>query len=238
MFARLGRLAAAHSRPVALACTLRAPPLNGWLTAGVGALTATAASAGLAAAAEAAAADVQPASIKPTKVMCLHGINLNMFGKRDSAVYGSATLNDIDQQLLLLAFELGMEIECFQTNHEGEMVEKVHKVHTSGEYGAVLINAGAWTHYSYGLRDALAILTIPVIEVHMSNIHAREDMAGSQGEQMRHHSVVSPLAKGIVAGFGLESYLLGLRAAASLLGTTAGSPPKKKNKDRMPFAGA
>ena len=194
----------------------------------------------------AAAAEAAPSSSSmPPKVLCLHGVNLNMFGKRDSATYGTATLADINDQLSILAFELGLDIECFQTNHEGEMVERIHRAHTSGEFGAVLINAGAWTHYSYGLRDALAILSIPVIEVHMSNIHAREDMAGSSGEQMRHHSVVSPLAKGIVAGFGLESYLLGLRASAQLLAhalTSTNGPaksvvPRKSSKEQSPFGG-
>jgi len=218
------------------------------MLAGAGALAAAASAAATLCAASAAEPNPPP-PLKPTKVMCLHGVNLNMFGKRDPETYGTATLDDINQKLLSLAFELGVELECFQSNYEGEMVEKVHAVHTSGEFGAVLINAGAWTHYSYGLRDALAILSIPVIEVHMSNIHAREDMAGSQGEQMRHHSVVSPLAKGIVAGFGLESYLLALRAAATLMGVNPSSRgmlapqrwytdgPLKKKKDRSPFAG-
>jgi len=151
------------------------------------------------------------------RILCLHGINLNMFGKRDPGTYGTATLGDIDDSLAARASALGVEVECFQTNFEGEMVERIHKAHVDGNCQAVLINAGAWTHYSYGLRDALAILNIPVVEVHMSNIHAREDMKGSMGEQMRHHSVVSPLAKGIVAGFGLQSYLLGLEAAVTLL---------------------
>lgn len=155
-------------------------------------------------------------TIAQPKFLCLHGVNLNMFGKRDPATYGTATLSDINDELHALARELGVEIETFQTNHEGEMVEKIHKAHLDGSFSAVLINSGAWTHYSYGLRDALAILDIPVIEVHMSNIHAREDMKGSQGEQMRHHSVVSPLAKGIIAGFGVTSYLIALRAAVAI----------------------
>jgi len=158
------------------------------------------------------------------KILCLHGINLSMFGKRDPATYGTATLADIDYQLHELASELGVTIETFQTNYEGEMVEKIHQAHLSGDLAAVLINSGAWTHYSYGLRDALAILDVPVIEVHMSNIHAREDMKGSTGEQMRHHSVVSPLAKGVVAGFGATSYLLGLRAAVAMSGNSKLAP--------------
>ena len=176
------------------------------------------------------------------RVLCLHGINLNMFGKRDAATYGTATLADIDGRMAALAAELGVELESFQTNHEGEMAERIHRAHVLKECDVVVINAGAWTHYSYGLRDALAILTVPVIEVHMSNIHAREDMAGSTGEQIRHHSVVSPLAYGIVAGFGVESYLLGLRAAVGLAKAARAAmqkamPARQKSnpKTRSPF---
>ena len=147
------------------------------------------------------------------KFLVLHGINLNMFGKRDPAQYGTITLAQIDDQIRALAKELGVEVECFQTNIEGEMAGRIHRAHSDGTDG-VLINAGAWTHYSYGIRDALAILKVPIIEVHMSNIHAREEF--------RHHSVIGPIAKGQIAGFGVESYLLGLRAAVS-----AAKEPKK-----------
>jgi 3-dehydroquinate dehydratase-2 len=142
------------------------------------------------------------------KILTLNGINLNMFGKRDPAQYGTVTLAEIDAQLVALGQELGAEVECFQTNIEGEMAERIHRAHTDGTQ-AVLINAGAWTHYSYGIRDALAILHCPIIEVHMSNIHAREEF--------RHHSVIAPIAKGQIAGFGVDSYLLGLRAAVSAI---------------------
>ena len=140
------------------------------------------------------------------KILCLNGINLNMFGKRDSAQYGTVTLAEIDAQVKKLGQELGADVECFQTNFEGAMAEKIHQAHTDG-VDAVMINAGAWTHYSYGIRDALAILKCPIIEVHMSNIHARE--------AFRHHSVIAEIAKGQIAGFGVDSYLLGLRAAVS-----------------------
>ena len=140
------------------------------------------------------------------KILTLNGINLNMFGKRDPAQYGTVTLAEIDAQLLALGRELGAEVECFQTNHEGEMAERIHRALGDGT-AAVLINAGAWTHYSYGIRDALAVLKCPIIEVHMSNIHARE--------AFRHHSVIAPIAKGQIAGFGADSYLLALRAAVS-----------------------
>jgi 3-dehydroquinate dehydratase II len=140
------------------------------------------------------------------KFLVLHGINLNMFGKRDPAQYGTITLAQIDDQIRSLGKELGVEVECFQTNIEGEMATRIHRAHDEKVDG-VLINAGAWTHYSYGIRDALAILKVPIVEIHMSNIHAREEF--------RHHSVIGPIAKGQIAGFGVESYLLGLRAAVS-----------------------
>jgi len=140
------------------------------------------------------------------KVLMLHGINHNMFGKRDPAQYGTITLSEIDAQLLALGKELGVEVESFQTNCEGEMCERIHKAFMD-KIDAVLINAGAWTHYSYGIRDALAILTCPVVELHMSNIHAREEF--------RHHSVFAEIVKGQIAGFGVDSYLLALRAAVS-----------------------
>ena len=141
------------------------------------------------------------------RILVLHGVNLNMFGRRDPAHYGSATLAQIDDALTALGQELGVAVESFQTNHEGVMVERIHKA-ADEDVQAVVINAGAWTHYSHAIADALAILEIPVVEVHMSNVHARENF--------RHHSVLSPVCAGSVCGFGVESYLLGLRAAQSL----------------------
>jgi 3-dehydroquinate dehydratase-2 len=138
------------------------------------------------------------------KTLVLHGVNLNMFGKRDSTHYGNLTLPDIDERLQTLALELGIGLECFQTNSECDMVERIHRA-VDEEISGVVINAGAWTHYSYAIRDAIAILKCPVIEVHMSNIHARE--------AFRHHSVLSDVVKGQVVGLGINSYLLGLRAA-------------------------
>jgi len=142
------------------------------------------------------------------KILVLHGVNLNMFGKRDPGQYGTITLDEINEKLKGLAKELGVKLEAFQTNHEGAMCEKIHQAH-QGEVDAVVINAGAWTHYSYALRDALAILKVPIVEVHMSNIHAREEF--------RRYSVISSIAKGQIAGFGVQSYLLGLRAAMELI---------------------
>jgi 3-dehydroquinate dehydratase-2 len=144
----------------------------------------------------------------PVRILVLHGINLNMFGKREASVYGTATLAEIDDSLRQLAKELKTEVECFQTNSEAAICERIHRVVTEKDFAAVMINAGAWTHYSYGLRDALAMLTIPIVEVHMSNIHARE--------AFRANSVIAPIAKGQICGFGIDSYLLALRAAASM----------------------
>ena len=146
------------------------------------------------------------------KILMLHGINHNMFGKRDPAQYGTVTLAEIDAAIVSLGNELGAQVESFQTNDEGAMCERVHKAFTDG-VDAVLINAGAWTHYSYGLRDAIAILTCPVVELHMSNIHARE--------AFRHHSVLVDIVTGQICGFGVDSYLLALRAAVSAVGRAA-----------------
>jgi 3-dehydroquinate dehydratase-2 len=145
------------------------------------------------------------------KVLMLHGINHDMFGKRDPKQYGTITLAEIDSRLQALGKELGAQIESFQTNHEGAMCERIHKGYTD-RVDAVLINAGAWTHYSYGIRDALAILTCPVVELHMSNIHARE--------AFRHQSVFAEIVRGQICGFGVDSYLLALRAAVSAVHPT------------------
>ena len=144
----------------------------------------------------------------PMKILMLHGINHNMFGKRDPVQYGTVTLEQIDAKLQALGRELGADVESFQTNGEREMCERIHQAYEE-KVDAVLINAGAWTHYSYGIRDALAILTCPVVELHMSNIHARE--------QFRHHSVFAEIVRGQICGFGVDSYLLALRAAVSAL---------------------
>jgi len=147
-------------------------------------------------------------------ILLLNGINLNMFGKRDPAQYGTITLAEIDRQVTALGKELGADVECFQTNGEQQMVERIHRAHAEG-VDAVLINAGAWTHYSIGIRDALAILKAPIVEIHMSNVHARE--------AFRHHSVFAEVVRGSVCGFGVDSYLLGLRAAVSTVRAVAKS---------------
>ena len=143
------------------------------------------------------------------RVLMLHGINHTMFGKRDPVQYGTVTLAEIDAKMRDLARELDVAFETFQTNHEGAMCERIHQAFAD-KTDAVVINAGAWTHYSYGIRDALAILTAPVVEIHMSNIHSRE--------AFRHRSVFAEIVKGQICGFGVDSYLLGLRAAVAAAG--------------------
>jgi 3-dehydroquinate dehydratase II len=149
------------------------------------------------------------------QILMLHGINHSMFGKRDPKQYGTITLAQIDAQLQALGQELGAEIESYQTDSEGDLCGRIHRAYTEGK-DAVLINAGAWTHYSYGIRDALAILTCPIVELHMSNIHARE--------AFRHVSVFAEIVKGQICGFGVDSYLLALRAAVSAV--NAANPAK------------
>lgn len=145
-------------------------------------------------------------------ILILHGVNLNMFGRRDPTHYGTISLKGINERLEALAAELGAELSFFQTNHEGELVERIHRV-LDEDIRGVVINAGAWTHYSYAIADALALLggkkpPTPVVEVHMSNVHARE--------AFRHESVLSAVCAGSIAGFGAQSYLLGLRAVLDL----------------------
>ena len=139
-------------------------------------------------------------------VLMLHGINHNMFGKRDPVQYGTVTLADIDARLQALGEALGVHVESFQTNSEAAMCERIHRAFEEGK-DAVLVNAGAWTHTSIAIRDALAMLKCPIVEVHMSNIHAREPF--------RHQSFIAPIARGQICGFGVDSYLLGLRALTS-----------------------
>ena len=142
------------------------------------------------------------------RILVMHGVNLNMFGKRDPKQYGTETLEGINEKIAALADELGVDVSFFQSNIEGAFVERIQAAHDDGTDG-IVVNAGAWTHYSYAIMDALAILDIPVVEVHMSNVHAREPF--------RHFSVLSTVTRGAIAGFGADSYLLGLRAVADLL---------------------
>lgn len=140
------------------------------------------------------------------KILVIHGPNLNLLGKREPEIYGSCTLDDINTRLGELAAELGVEISCFQSNHEGELVQKIQDA--MGVYQAIVINPGAYTHTSVALRDAIAASGIPTVETHISNIYKREDF--------RKHSFISGVAVGQISGFGPDSYLLALRAAARL----------------------
>jgi 3-dehydroquinate dehydratase-2 len=136
------------------------------------------------------------------KVLVLHGPNLNWLGKREPNIYGTLTLADIDRELKKLAKELQIELKVFQTNWEGQLVDWIQG--ESGWAEAILINPGAFTHYCYSLRDAIAGVSLPALEVHLSNIHARE--------AFRHESVIAPVCIGQISGCGINSYLLGLRA--------------------------
>lgn len=138
------------------------------------------------------------------KVLVLHGPNLNMLGQREPEVYGSQTLDDINAMLEEEGNALGMEVAAFQSNSEGELVSAVQQA--LGMADAIIINPGAYTHTSVALRDAIAAVGIPTIEVHLSNVYAREEF--------RHHSHIAPVAVGQIAGFGVDSYRLALHAAA------------------------
>jgi len=140
-------------------------------------------------------------------VLVLNGPNLNLLGKREPGIYGSATLADIGTMLTELGESLGLAVEMRQSNKEGELIDWLHEAQERGAH-AVLLNAGAYTHTSIALLDAIRAIETPVIEVHLSNPHAREEF--------RHKSWIAPAAKGTIAGFGPQSYSLALRAAAEL----------------------
>ena len=141
------------------------------------------------------------------RVLVLHGPNLNMLGQREPQIYGHTTLADIDAMLVTLGQELGVAVETFQSNHEGELVSRIQAAR--GQVAALLINGGAYTHTSVAILDALLAVDLPVIEVHLSNLYKREEF--------RHHSYIARAAIGQICGFGADSYLLGLRAAVNLL---------------------
>lgn len=142
------------------------------------------------------------------KVKIINGPNINLTGLREPAVYGSETLRDINSEIAEKAAEMGFQCDFFQSNSEGELINEIHSVLLGG-YDGCVINAGAYTHYSYAIRDAIAATGKPFVEVHMSNIHGREEF--------RHTSVIAPVCVGQIAGFGKNSYVLALRALEAIL---------------------
>jgi len=141
-------------------------------------------------------------------VLVIHGPNLNLLGKREEDIYGKMSLDDINNSLSEKAKSLGMGVDFFQSNHEGDMVQKIQDAKDEG-FSAILINPAAYTHTSVALRDAISAIDIPVVESHISNIYAREEF--------RHTSLIAPVAAGQIAGFGVNSYILGLEAIAELI---------------------
>jgi len=142
------------------------------------------------------------------KLLVLHGPNLNLLGTREPEVYGSESLVDINNGLHDYARQKGIEVDCYQSNHEGELIDRIHQAKTEGISG-IVINPGGLTHTSVSLRDAIAAVSIPVVEVHLSNIQSRESF--------RHHSFITPVAVGQISGFGAEGYKLAIQGFLSLL---------------------
>ncbi len=142
-------------------------------------------------------------------MLVLNGPNLNLLGLREPGVYGSTTLEDVNTKMTELGKELGVEVRCFQSNHEGALIDALHDARTWA--AGVVFNPGGYTHTSVALRDAISAINIPVIEVHISNVHAREEF--------RHHSMISAVCAGTISGLGINSYLLGLRGLAEKVAT-------------------
>lgn len=143
------------------------------------------------------------------KILVINGVNMNMLGLREPEKYGTMTLKDLEKELYAFSFELGIDIETFQSNFEGEIVEKIHSA--KDNFDGIIINAGAYTHTSIAIRDAIASINIPTAEIHMTNIYKREEF--------RHHSYIAPACIGQISGFGVNSYKLGLKAIVDYLNT-------------------
>lgn len=146
-------------------------------------------------------------TLQPLSILALHGPNLNLLGQREPGIYGSLTLAEINRLLEEEAFKLQAKVFPLQSNHEGILVDTIHSA--LEQHQGILINAGAYTHTSVALRDAIAAVNLPTVEVHLSNIYRREDF--------RHHSYIAPVAIGQISGFGVQSYLLGLQALVNHL---------------------
>ncbi|HNZ98536.1 type II 3-dehydroquinate dehydratase [Ruminococcus sp.] len=140
------------------------------------------------------------------KILVIHGPNLNLLGEREPGVYGNLTIDDLNSNIIDRAMEQGLECEIFQSNHEGAIIDKLHAARKT--FDGVILNAGAYTHYSYAIRDAIAAIKIPVIEVHISNVFARDGF--------RSNSVIVPVCKGSISGFGFGSYYLAVQALSEL----------------------
>ncbi|WP_414153327.1 type II 3-dehydroquinate dehydratase [Nostoc commune] len=146
-------------------------------------------------------------TLQPLSILALHGPNLNLLGQREPGIYGALTLGEINRLLEEEGFKLQAKVFSVQSNHEGILVDTIHAA--LGQHHGILINAGAYTHTSVALRDAIAAVNLPTVEVHLSNIYRREDF--------RHHSYIAPVAIGQISGFGGQSYLLGLQALVHFL---------------------
>lgn len=141
------------------------------------------------------------------KILVIHGPNLNLLGEREPGIYGEVSFENLNKMIMAKADELGAECEIFQSNHEGEIIDKLHEARKS--FDGVAINAGAYTHYSYAIRDAIAAIKIPCIEVHISNVFARDSF--------RSNSVIAPVCKGSISGFGLDSYMLAITGLCNMI---------------------
>lgn len=143
------------------------------------------------------------------KILVINGVNMNMLGLREPEKYGSMTLRELEKELYAYSFELGIDIETYQSNIEGEIVEKIQQAR--GIFDGIVINAAAYTHTSVAIRDAITAVNIPAVEIHMTNIHGREDF--------RHKSFIAPVCVGQIAGFGKDSYKLGIKGIVNFLST-------------------
>ena len=140
------------------------------------------------------------------KILVIHGPNLNLLGEREPGVYGTTGIDTLNSNIIDRAKDQGLECDIFQSNHEGAIIDKLHK--SRQNYDGIIINAGAYTHYSYAIRDAISSIKLPCIEVHISNIFAREEF--------RAHSVIAPVCKGSICGLGFASYYLAIMALAEM----------------------